>query len=260
MNNKAKFRRELSRRFLNDLLASPLGRAYVMSQAAAAENSDESVIFDRLIPVVDDPQLKKAIATHKADEERHAQMFEQCAERQGVGKINIPEHLQLLPIIREEIGNFDADIKTDEDIMNAYLVLQVIEERAVEQFSLVAEVLRQHDPQSAAVIAEIMKDEERHLRYCAAISKRYAPNMAILEKKLALYRDAEGRAFQKQQMLTTAHMWTMNAMPPAKTWMWRALLAVTVPLTRRTLPYTQAKFKATGVNGTSSTESASVAA
>jgi hypothetical protein len=244
MKTAQDFRTELSTRFLSDLLASPLGRAYVMSQAAAAESSDETVIFDRLLPLVNDPQLQKAIATHKADEERHAELFLQCAARQGVGTLEIPTHLQLLPLIKQEVGNFDAEINTDEDVMNAYLVLQVIEERAVEQFTMISGVLKKHDPTSALVIEGIMRDEERHLRYCAAISKRYAPSDALLQQRLDQYRNAEGRAFQKQQQLTTQHLWKMDVMPAYKIRMWKGLLAVTRPLTNRSLPYTSAYRKA----------------
>ncbi|HPH67205.1 MAG TPA: ferritin-like domain-containing protein [Kofleriaceae bacterium] len=257
METKEKIKSEISKRFTRDLLASALGRAYVLTQAAVAEGSDESAVFDRLLPVVDDPQLQKAIATHKADEERHAKMFEACVQRQGVAPITIPASHQLLPLIREEMGGFDAPnmertsarwvagpIKTHEDIMNTYLVLQVIEERAIEQFTILHDVIGEFDPESAAVIAQIMADEERHLKYCAAITKRYAPSPAALEAGLRTYRDAEARAFRKQQQLTGQTLLAMPVMPKYKRWVWRAVLDALRPLTEKVLPYTRAGLRA----------------
>jgi rubrerythrin len=244
METKEKIKSEISKRFTRDLLASALGRAYVLTQAAVAEGSDESAVFDRLLPVVDDPQLQKAIATHKADEERHAKMFEACVRRQGVAPITIPASHQLLPLIREEMGGFDAPIKTHEDIMNTYLVLQVIEERAIEQFTILHDVIGEFDPESAAVIGQIMADEERHLKYCAAITKRYAPSPAALEAGLRTYRDAEARAFRKQQQLTGQTLLAMPVMPKYKRWVWRAVLDALRPLTEKVLPYTRAGLRA----------------
>lgn len=244
METKDKIRLEIGKRFTRDLLASALGRAYVLTQAAVSEGSDESAVFDRLLPVVDDPQLQKAIATHKADEERHALMFEQCAQRQGVAPIKIPEGMQLLPLLREEIANFDAPIKTHEDIMNTYLVLQVIEERAMEQFTILRDVMLEVDPATAAVMAEIMADEERHLKYCAAITKRYAPSPELLAKQLCSYRDAEARAFRRQQQLVTQQLLAMPVMPKYKLWMWRAVLDATRPMTAKAMPYTKVGLKA----------------
>ncbi len=235
---------EIGKRFTRDLLSTALGRAYVLTQAAVAEGSDESAVFDRLLPVVEDSQLQKAIATHKADEQRHALMFEQCARRQGVAPISIPVGLQLLPLIREEITNFDAPIKTHEDIMNTYLVLQVIEERAIEQFTILHEVMQAYDPATAAVMAEIMTDEERHLKYCAAITKRYAPSPEMLAKQLRGYRDAEARAFRRQQQRTAQQLLSMPVMPNYKLWIWRAVLNTTRPMTQKTLPYTKVGLKA----------------
>ena len=244
METKDKIRLEIGKRFTRDLLSSPLGRAYVLTQAAVAEGSDESAVFDRLLPVVDDPQLQKAIATHKADEERHALMFEECARRQGVAPICIPAGMQLLPLIREEISNFDAPIKTHEDIMNTYLVLQVIEERAMEQFTILHDVMKSVDPTTAAVMAEIMIDEQRHLKYCAAITKRYAPSPKLLATQLRSYRDAEARAFRRQQQLITEQLFTMPVMPKYKIWVWRAVMDATRPLTEKAMPYTKVGLKA----------------
>jgi rubrerythrin len=240
METKDKIRLGIGKLFTRDLLASALGRAYVLTQAALAESSDESAIFDRLIPAVQDPQLQKAIATHKADEERHAKMFEECARRQGVAPIEIPAHLQLLPLIKEEIGGFGGPIETDEDIMNTYLMLQVIEERAVEQFSLLQVSMKIFDPETAAVIEEIMHDEERHLKYCAAITKRYAKSPEALAAGLKKYRDAEARAFRKQQQLTSVQLLSMPVMPKYKQWIWRTVIDAMKPLTDRALPYTRA--------------------
>ena len=66
-----------------------------------------------------------------------------------------------------------------EDIVAAYQLLYVVEERALSDFGFLAEVLDETgDPETASLFRTIAKDEARHLRYCAAIGRRYADDEA----------------------------------------------------------------------------------
>lgn len=182
----------LRTRYLHLLLSSRRGRAFVLTQAAEAEASDEAAIFDRVLAHVDDAELGKMIRKHKADEERHARMFLACAERTGVDIELIPQDLMLIHRLDRALGDqIDRDICDRKGVMQAYVLLQVIEERAVTQFAFIEPVLRAYDPASADVLRVVTRDEERHLKYCRAISRRYAPDAATLARTLACYRDIE---------------------------------------------------------------------
>ena len=63
------------------------------------------------------------------------------------------------------------------------------------QFPLIEQGLRVSDPESADVLAAIIRDEQRHVGYARAISRRYAPDEATLEEVLRLCRQVEAIAF-----------------------------------------------------------------
>lgn len=227
----------ISRQFLSVLLASPRGRAYALTQAGIAESSDEGAIFDHVLRRVDDEKLQQMVKKHAEDEERHAELFFAAADRQGVGRPEIPEHIRVLEILNRRIGLFDRRMETDEDVMEAYLVLQVVEERAIEQFSMIEPVMRRFDPQSADVLVGIAKDEERHLRYCRAITKRYATDENKLAARLAELRHEEAMAFREHQRAGLSHILDQGFLSLRATLFWRAAIEV---LSRRdVLPMTR---------------------
>ena len=121
--------------------------------------------------------------------------------------------------------------------MDAYLVLQVIEERAIEQFAMMEPVLRRYDSKSADDIRGIAKDEERHLLYCRAISARYAPSEARRSERLTEFREAEAAAFREQQGKGLGFILDQKLLSGPTACMWRA----TVQLLggSRGLPYTR---------------------
>ena len=231
-------RETVSRTFLGSLLASPQGRAYALVQAAIAEGTDEGAVFEHVATRVADGELQRMVKKHAEDEERHAALFFGCADRQGVGRPEIPKELRVLELLDARIGVFGRPVATDEDVMMSYLVLQVIEERAIEQFATMEPVMRRYDSRTADVLAGIGKDEERHLLYCRAITKRYAPNEAVREQKLAALREAEAHAFREHQQNGIAYiMGRADLLTPAARLFWRAALDL---LSRRAdLPYTR---------------------
>lgn len=183
-------------RFADRLFASRRGRAFMLGFMADAEDSDERGVFDTLLERVDDPTLNKIIRVHRDDEVRHAEMLRACVKRGGVVPLAVPANLRIIPYLERSLGSV-ADRFLDENggVMEAYVFLHVIEDRAVAQFPRFADALRPYDPESAAVIDEIVEDEKRHVKYARAVSKKYAPDEATLARTLAQFRAAEAKAY-----------------------------------------------------------------
>ena len=57
--------------------------------------------------------------------------------------------------------------------------------------------LREADPDSARVFEQIVSDEERHLKYCEAIARRYAPSREVHEQTLQHFRRVEAKVFAR---------------------------------------------------------------
>jgi len=209
----------------------------LLTQAGIAEETDEGAIFKQLEARVGDPELQRMVKRHAADEVRHATLFFAAADRQGVARPTIPQEILMLPMLNARLGLFSRPLETDENVMEAYLLLQVLEERALEQFEVIEPAMRRFDERAADDIASIAKDEERHLLYCRAIAKRYAPSPARMEQRLREFREAEVQAFHAHQIKGLTHVLNQGFLPPGKTWFWRNAIAV---LSRASaLPYTR---------------------
>ncbi len=197
----------ISLRFLRHIVATPEGRAYLLTQVADAEGSDEGAIFDHLLAKVDDAELRRLVKRHADDETRHAALFRARVDAQGVTPPTVPGTLKILPRISATLdGVLSGGIETHRDIMNAYLLLQVIEERAVTRFPLFEKAFRPVDPETADTFVAVAKDEERHLKYCHAIARRYAPDEATHASTLARYRNAEASVFTETSALNMSHI------------------------------------------------------
>jgi rubrerythrin len=226
-------------RFTRRLLSSPEGRAHVLNQIADAESNGENQVFEHVLKHVDDPALRKMIEKHQADEIRHEQLFRACLARTGVDPGPVPPHLKLIDRLDRAIGGFFAvPIEDDRGVMEAYLMLQVVEERAVSQFKIFERAFREIDPETADTFLAVAKDEERHLKYCHAISKRYAPDEATLKEVLDKFRRLEAQAFADNSRANMQHTFARGYFPggPVVKGFWNALTG----LQKRSgkLPYT----------------------
>jgi rubrerythrin len=182
--------------YLRRLVATPRGRSFLLSFMTDAEESDEAGVFDHLLARVDDPELRKMVRVHRDDETHHAEMLRACVVRQGVPAEPVPAGLRIVARVDRMLGGFAARFVGDErGVMEAYVLLQVIEERAVRQFPGIVRALRPVDPASADTVARVLRDEERHVRYAKAISRRYAPDEATLERTVRRFREIEERAY-----------------------------------------------------------------
>lgn len=186
----------LTHLFMDDILATPRGRAHLLNQIADAEDNGEAAVFDQVIGCVDDPALAKAVERHRNDELRHAQLLRDRRDAQGVRVGPVPESLQVMRRIDERLGGFfQRPIRDTAGVVTAYLVLQVIEERAITQFGFMEAAFRKVDPLTADTFASIAADEERHLKYCRAIVKRYQPDEAARRAELDALRVLETEVF-----------------------------------------------------------------
>jgi hypothetical protein len=183
--------------FMKQLLKGPKGRVHFLTQVAEAENNDEGKVFAALMErAKSDPELHRLVARHAADEERHAELLGARADATGLPRPVIPEGLKILHRLDEALGGFfHQPIQSDHDVMRMYLLLQVIEERAITQFPLFKRALETVDAESARVFEQIEADEERHLKYCQAIARRYAPSEQVHTETLQHFRRVEARVF-----------------------------------------------------------------
>ena len=194
---------------LSRLVATPRGRAFLLSFMADAEEADEGA-FDRLIARVEAPELQKMVRTHAADEERHARVLRDALARQGAAAPPLPAHLRIIDRIDAEAGGAfrlgfpDDDPRTG--VRKVYALLQAVEERGCAQFPLIARAIAPHDRRAARSIEEITRDEERHVLYAQAIARRYADDEARYLDTLAWARAIELRAFEAHGRAFTAHV------------------------------------------------------
>ena len=218
----------IQERFLDRLAASPRGRAYILAFLAGAEEADEVGVFDHLLARVDDPELQRMVRRHRDDELEHGARFHACVARQGLAAPP-PEAPNVIGYIDRELGGFgDAFVADDRSVMEAYVLLQVIEERGVLQYPIIARAMAKYDPHCANEIMEIVADEHRHIKYAIAISRRYADSDAVLADTLVRLRAAEARAFEAHGRAFFVHAIEHGML--ATSWvegmMWRALAAL----------------------------------
>ena len=224
------FSEKLMNRWLTHLCGSPEGRAHMLNQVAEAESNGESTIFERALARVDDPELAKMIRVHQADEVRHAALFHECLARTGIDPGPAPPELRIIDRLDRALdGFFDHAISDRKGVMEAYLLLQVIEERAVTQFPVFERGFRAAgDAHAADTFAAVARDEERHLRYCHAIARRYAPDTRTHDETLARFRTVEAQAFQENGRANMQHTlrkgWT--TLPQIERPLWWALTLV----------------------------------
>jgi demethoxyubiquinone hydroxylase (CLK1/Coq7/Cat5 family) len=188
-------RERMSRAFLKRLVARPEGRAHLLRELADAEGNGENGFFEELLAQVDDPSLRRLVHKHQADEVRHQQLFLACAARTGVAPEPVPDDVKYVERLWASTGFGEGKINGARGVMEAYLLLQAIEERSVTQFAILEQVLRPVDAQTADVLVQIRRDEERHIKYCQAIARRYAPDEASRVATLRRMRELEAQCF-----------------------------------------------------------------
>lgn len=211
--------------YMRTLIETPEGRAFLLNQIADAEDNGEAQIFDQILKTIDDPKLQKIVDRHRTDEIRHGELFRACRDRTGVDPGPVPDDIKVLDRINARVGGFfDRPIRSAEDVVEAYLILQVIEERATQQFTIFEQAFRAVDPATADVVQEIAADEARHLMYCRAVVKQYAKDEAYVEKRLAELREHEAVAFRETSSANMRHALARGFIRgPVERMFWRCL-------------------------------------
>jgi rubrerythrin len=226
--------RAIGARFLEKLLASPRGRAFMLRFLQSTEEADEQAVFDMLLARVDDPELNQLVKIHVADEERHAGIFRRAVERVveneklDAAPGDIPADLRIVARLDERLGGYASGFVSGRlGVMEAYVLLLVLEERAVREWPLVAAVLRDIDPEAAADVERVIRDEQRHVKYARAISRRYAPDEATFERTLARVRAAEEEAYIENALAVTRYAVENDllAVGPIERLVWKGIVA-----------------------------------
>jgi rubrerythrin len=183
-------------RFLDKLVATPRGRAFMLNFLRSTEESDEGGVFDALVTRVEDQELQKLVRVHRADEDRHAEIFRKAVLRVGGACVPVEAELRVVERVDGLLGGWaESFLARTLGVMEMYVLLLVVEERAVREWPAIAAALRKVDPESAADLERVIADERRHVKYARAISRRYAPDEATLERTIRRVRAAEKRAF-----------------------------------------------------------------
>ena len=232
-------RDRLSLSFTSHLVSTPIGRAHVLNQIALAEGNGEARLFDGVLAYVDDPKLATMVKKHRDDEIRHEQLFLARLRATGVDPGPVPADLRMMDRLDRALGGMlDRNVTDARGVMDAYLVLQVVEERALHQFEMLVDAFRPFDPETADTFVEVFRDEQRHLRYCQAISRRYAPSEQARTERLDALRDLEAKVFHTGN-LANMHYALEHGMirGPVRRAAWSMLGELTA--LRSPLPYTK---------------------
>ena len=227
----------LQRLFLGELLATARGRATLLQQLGEAEGGDggELDVFNHLLDVIDDVEVKKLVRVHKEDEERHEQLFFARRDAMGALAVPVPKSAHLLRRLDAHTGFFSRPITDRSGVVEAYMLLLVIEERATRQFARWETAFRaQGDDVTADVIQAIGQDEQRHLKYCEAITKRYSDDEATRQQRLAHYRAIELTCFDEVQAINLVFLVERGFV--GHTWWTRALWIMLAALAKRRMP------------------------
>ncbi|MBT3584218.1 MAG: ferritin-like domain-containing protein [Halobacteriovoraceae bacterium] len=190
--------------FMRQNLSDRKGLTYLFSQLADAESSNggEIKIFEQLIDYVQDPGLKKVLAVHKADEERHEKMFLHYIELMGTNPITLGDDQRVLSLLERELGLLKRPVKCDEDVVQLILLLQVIEERAIQEFEAL-KVAFEKDLVIVNLLETIIKDERKHLVYCQKVATFYQQDSQKIEQTLNRFRKIEEYCYRQ---LSANHM------------------------------------------------------
>ena len=191
----------VEKQFLKQLASTPRGRATLLAQVARSEGSDgETGVFDHILASVDDEEVLKLVRLHQSDEARHEQLFLARCHAQGEAPLLTPKSTDLLVCLDKHTNFRSCPVNGRYGVYQAYLLLQVLEERALRQFQgMSAAFANAGDHETVAVFTEVAADEARHLKYCHAITKRYAPTELARREGLAMLRRLEVEVFAETQ-------------------------------------------------------------
>ncbi|NWK94372.1 rubrerythrin family protein [Sphingobium lactosutens] len=154
----------------------PHRRARKLLQFAEVEADGARDLF-RAAEVVQDPILRRRFFAHARDEVRHASLFRTrgLALRRRLDRPG-PDHVLGDGLLPGERG-FDR-LNVEAESMSALLAFIHLSERAASHSFAAYGAVLGHDPETRAVIQQIARDEEGHMRYSRVELSRVAPGQA----------------------------------------------------------------------------------
>jgi tRNA isopentenyl-2-thiomethyl-A-37 hydroxylase MiaE len=198
----------LDRSIRTEIMRQPSAKGFLLSAYSDAESSGEGEIFDKCLQRATDPTVIRMMQKHRDDEIRHGKLLADRRDELGLPAYEIPPALQWVERLSDEAGGtFDLPMDKPGDIVAAYQLLYVVEERALKDFALLAEVLEETgDDVTAKLFRTIAKDEARHLRYCEAIGRRYSSTDAEWDEGVAHLRQIEADFYEDQGRKMMKHL------------------------------------------------------
>ncbi|GEM_PF-2275134 len=211
------------------LFRQPMAKAYILSAYADAESGGEARFFELVGDYIQDPRLQRLVRLHEADEERHAAAFSAAREALDLPVLPVPSRLRTIERLSERAGHLlERPPQTDSDVVQAYQLLYVVEERALSDFGRAITALeRTGDHRTADVLRGIAADEKRHLSYCRSIGRHYAAE-GDFDSGLDRFRTLEAQLYRDQAQGTMDHMLRLGLvhLHGLKGWVVRAVLAL----------------------------------
>jgi hypothetical protein len=184
--------------FQKSALSSKRGLVHLFSQMADAEggNSGELCLFDKIEDYVQDPAIKNIIRVHKADEERHEQMFLDYIKLLGETPQPLTDEMRLLKMLDRELDILEKPVTSDQDVINIMTLLLVIEERAIMEFENMQKVFK-NDHAIMSMLEEAIKDEEKHLKFCNKVIEHFKADQNKVDEQYQEYKKLEDLAYRK---------------------------------------------------------------
>ena len=211
------------RKIRAQIYKQPQAKAFILSAYADAEGSGEGQVFERALRRASDPDLARMIRKHQEDEQRHEQMFEARREALNLPRMPVPDHLKMVDVLSAAGGGIlDQPMDNDGAVAEAYALLYLVEERAYTEFGVArAGLIAAGDLESAAMLAEIAADEDRHLRYCLAIGRKYAGSSERFRERIEALRPIESRVYAESSRATLKHLLDGGHLKlPFGMWIW----------------------------------------
>ncbi len=215
-------------RFMRKLARSPDGQRFILSQLVETEAmaNGEGNMFPRLLAYVQEPRLHRLVQRHYADEVRHEQLYRGVVGRVA-SEIDAPQSVMMMRILESLTRPSTAEpIACDDDVLDGYLFIQVLEEHATVDLPLVARVFDDIDPEIAAVVRAVAEDEKKHVGWCDPILAAHAASPEDLEARRLRYRRLAQFAHHRHNLLGCDHAFATGLVQggPLVHWGWRTLI------------------------------------
>ncbi len=189
-----------------DLASHPTTHAWVLNLYRAGERHPQMV--DDYFPVSHAPwpELARDLSRHRDDERRHDRMYAAAIKRLGEPVVEL-EGLDVFNVVIKEctpvgfrVDESDSAERVRHKLANFLAHAHFLEKRITRSVAYHAEACEQAKSPIASVVAAVLEDEERHVRYTrAAVTELVgrAEGLRVLE----LHARAEAQA----NLLFSAH-------------------------------------------------------